>query len=270
MNTTDSTEFEDYYSVSNFYDKYRIAAGFDQLVKYIDQVVKDKNGSILEVGCGTGNYLSKLAQIYKRVCGLDLNEGMLKKCQEKVKDLSNTELKLGSAQNIPYDSASFDVVIAIQTIHHYGCDENRVAFFKEARRVLKEGGRLIINYTEPHQMPYHYPILFGGQSCSNAVLSERKPEEYSLLAKKGGNFKFVSNEICKETLVNSELFWDISKYSDKNLLKSDSSFAYCTEETKDIVVDLCKNLDDTEKRGFISVMKKLVDIYGLSSFLILE
>lgn len=263
-------EFEDYLSVSNYYDNYRTTAGFNQLLGYIDQVIKDKKGSILEVGCGTGNYLSKLARIYERVCGLDLNKGMLDKCQEKVKDLKNTELKLGSALQIPFSDTSFDVIIAMQTVHHYGCDENRISFFKEARRVLKPGGRLIINYTEPHQQPYHYPILLGGPSCAKAVINDRRPEEYTMLAEKGGNFKFICNEICKETLVHDDQFWDISRYSDKNILKSDSSFAYCSEDQKDFVVNLCKSLDETEKKGFISVIKKLVDFYGLSSFIVFE
>jgi hypothetical protein len=36
-----NVEFEDYHSVSNYYDNYRTTAGFDQLVGYIDQKYKD-------------------------------------------------------------------------------------------------------------------------------------------------------------------------------------------------------------------------------------
>ncbi len=41
--------------------------------------------SYLDVGCGTGNYLIPLAKMFKKAMGVDLNEGMLGECKEKVK-----------------------------------------------------------------------------------------------------------------------------------------------------------------------------------------
>lgn len=262
-------EFEDYSLVSNYYDKYRVPAGLNQLISFINETVKDNKGAILEVGCGTGNYLSKLAEIYEKVCGVDLNEGMLAKCKEKTKNMTNVELKQGEAQNIPYPDKSFDIVVAIQTVHHYGEDNNRVAFFKEARRLLKPGGRFIMNYSEPHQSQFHYPILLGGVSNARSCKNERTPEEYTELAKQVG-FKFVSNAKCSETLIREDIFWNIDNYANEEVLKSDSSFSFCTQDQKDFIMNLVRTSSPEEKKGFVGIMKKCVDYYGLSSFIAFE
>lgn len=48
---------------------------------------------------------------------------------------------------MPFENEQFDTVTACQTIHHYGSDENRLSFFKEALRVLKPGGVLVVNHS---------------------------------------------------------------------------------------------------------------------------
>lgn len=262
-------EYEDYDTVSNIYDKYRTTPGFEQLLSLINKNIKNNKGSILEVGCGTGNYLFKLAQIYEKVCGIDLNEGMLEKCKKKTQDLPNVELKQSSAQSIPFPDKSFDVIVAMQTVHHYGDDNNRLAFFKEARRLLKPGGRFIMNYSEPHQLQFHYPILLGGVSTSKSVINERTPEEYSKLAKQA-DLTFVSNEKCSDSLVRGDIFWNIDNYSNEEMLKSDSSLSFCSKEQKDFIINLVKNTSKEDKKGFINVMKQCAEFYGLTSFIVFE
>lgn len=56
---------------------------------------------------------------------------------------SGNEEKI-SAISWPVDSASQDVVFALSAAHELRRSEERIAFFREAKRVLKEGGKVIV------------------------------------------------------------------------------------------------------------------------------
>lgn len=93
---------------------------------------------VLDVGCGTGNYAAVLTEAKScRVSGIDPSRRML----ESASDAAQWEsLVRGSAESLPFDDDSFDVVISTDVIHHIG---DRDAYFCEAARVLRTGGRLV-------------------------------------------------------------------------------------------------------------------------------
>lgn len=100
---------------------------------------------VLDVGCGTGPVITLLHDKYpeKHYVGLDLTPAMIKVAQAK--GLSNAEFVVGDAENLPFDDASFDAVLCSNSFHHY---PNPEAFLREAHRVLRPGGRLILrDYT---------------------------------------------------------------------------------------------------------------------------
>jgi ubiquinone/menaquinone biosynthesis C-methylase UbiE len=105
---------------------------------------------ILEVGCGTGRWLAELAAVSwgTSVCGpvygLDLSTGMLKQAQSREADL---RLVRGRAGRLPCAAHCFDLVYAVNAIHHFW--EPR-AFVAEARRMLRPGGRLAVIGMDPH------------------------------------------------------------------------------------------------------------------------
>ena len=73
---------------------------------------------------------------------------MTKKVHELKKN-HKISITNGIAQKLPQKDGSVSVVITCQTIHHYGTPENILAFIREAMRVLKPGGMLIINHSTP-------------------------------------------------------------------------------------------------------------------------
>ncbi len=92
---------------------------------------------VLEVGCGTANYLSAVEALTNcHAHGCDPSEEMLAQARTR----SNTlQLQLGSAEKIDHPSNTFDLVFSIDVIHHL---ENHRDYYREALRVLKPGGRL--------------------------------------------------------------------------------------------------------------------------------
>jgi len=99
---------------------------------------------VLEVGCGTGHWLAELQSAARQVVGLDLSSGMLGQARQQEVELPLTR---GRASQLPFADVTFDLVLCVQSIHHF---DHPHAFVGEARRVLKPGGVLAVIGMDPH------------------------------------------------------------------------------------------------------------------------
>ena len=87
----------------------------------------------IDVGCGQGDLLRLGSDYFRSAAGCDPSEGMLESCS----DLNvRTQPSLVS---LPFESASFDLVTVVCVYHHIPM-EQRLAFTREAFRLLKAGG----------------------------------------------------------------------------------------------------------------------------------
>lgn len=100
---------------------------------------------LLDLGCGTGEFLREVKRNYPRltVTGLDLSAPYLKVAERRLSDWSRVELIEAPAEAIPAPDASFDIVTALYLFHELP-GEVRRAVAAEIRRVLKPGGTLIL------------------------------------------------------------------------------------------------------------------------------
>jgi SAM-dependent methyltransferase len=97
---------------------------------------------VLEVGCGSANYLTAIQRASGcDAWGIDPSAEMLARAREKAAPL---HLEQGRAESLPLPNDAFDLVFTVDVIHHIG---DRVAYFREAARVLKPGG-LICTVTD--------------------------------------------------------------------------------------------------------------------------
>ena len=100
-----------------------------------------RNKKVLDAGCGTGNLIKLIAE-NNELIAMDLNKSMLSIAMKKTKNFSNVSFKKGSVTELPFENDSFDVITSINVIYHLDEPEKVI---KEARRVLKENGKLIIS-----------------------------------------------------------------------------------------------------------------------------
>jgi Methylase involved in ubiquinone/menaquinone biosynthesis len=105
-------------------------------VEKICRQVKDRRPRILDVGCGTGANLLMLSN-YGDAEGVDVSEDALAFCRERGLD----KVRLGAAEELPYEDGAFDLVTAFDVVEHIDDD---LAGLREMRRVLRPGGRVLL------------------------------------------------------------------------------------------------------------------------------
>ena len=116
--------------------------------QYIEKELSHINyQDLLDCGCGTGPMISLLYEKdkSKHYVGLDLTPKMIEVARSK--KLKGTEWVVGDCENLSFEDESFDVIICTNSFHHYPNPQN---FFDSAKRVLRPGGRLVLqDYTAP-------------------------------------------------------------------------------------------------------------------------
>ena len=108
---------------------------------------------VLEVGCGRGGGSEWIArtQGVKSMTGLDLSANAVAFCRANHRSPILT-FRQGDAESLPFADASFDVVINVESCHHY---PSLAAFFREVSRVLRPGGHFCVtSYWEAAQLAH--------------------------------------------------------------------------------------------------------------------
>jgi demethylmenaquinone methyltransferase/2-methoxy-6-polyprenyl-1,4-benzoquinol methylase len=115
----------------------------------------------LDVACGTGDFLPGLRRLVGpggTVVGLDFSRRMLERASDRLaRSGVQALLVLGDAERMPFRSECFQVVTTGFALRNFSDLE---AFFRESRRVLTPGGKLVaLEIAGPEWWPYR-PLFF--------------------------------------------------------------------------------------------------------------
>lgn len=141
---------EAYDEVSYFYEKrkwYNIWLKYELV--YVQNVIKkycsNRDSKILDIGCGTGDYLeSLLVDNYINLVGVDISKAMLKKAMLKLNDsLKNGFCSLFCSDILKISDYcnSFDFIYSIRTFSHIF---EKVLAIKEINQLLKYNGYFLL------------------------------------------------------------------------------------------------------------------------------
>jgi SAM-dependent methyltransferase len=101
---------------------------------------------VLDVGCGSGEFLDLLASTGADVAGIDPAPAMLDLARRSV---PGADIRPGDFSELPWPPDSFDVVTAVNALQFA---DDMAAALREAARVLRPGGRIgIANWAEPER-----------------------------------------------------------------------------------------------------------------------
>ena len=141
-------------SIRSYYDEFAVRYedqrrtrrpnGYHALIDdlEIDFALRYATGKdLLEVGCGTGLILERLAPHCKTAKGVDLSPGMLQPAQARGLDVQE-----GSATSLPFEDETFDVVCSFKVLAHVSEIEKA---FREMLRVTRKGGYVLAEMYNP-------------------------------------------------------------------------------------------------------------------------
>lgn len=146
-------------NISPKYDflNHTLSLGIDRIWrrKAINLLKKDRPKLILDIATGTGDFaIAALRLQPDKVIGVDISAGMLEVGRQKMlkKKLSEKiEMRLGDSEGLEFEENKFDAVIVAFGVRNF---EHLEEGLKDMRRVLREGGKVVIlEFSRPRAFP---------------------------------------------------------------------------------------------------------------------
>ena len=192
----------DYNKIANCYAKHR-KIDSNALKGIIKGSGINNTSRVLEIGCGTGNYISAIYNEIKCPCyGIDPSIGMIDEAKRANEEIN---FSVGYAEALKFDNHFFSTVFSVDVIHHV-TDHNK--YFQEAFRVLKPGGYLITLTDSEETIRKRMPLAFYFPETIQHEL-KRYPgidllKEYSMNA----GFRIIGEDIVETPfkLMNMEKY----------------------------------------------------------------
>lgn len=147
-------------SIPEYYDRCLGPAWFGPFAKDLAQRLGSRPpGDVLEIACGTGlvtRHLRKHLDPDLRLVASDLSAAMLGYARQQAADLEGIEWREADATRLPFEEGAFGAVVC-QFGFMFVPDKK--AAFREARRVLKDGGTLLFSVWDRIEENQHNLVI---------------------------------------------------------------------------------------------------------------
>lgn len=175
---------------------------------------------VLEIGAGTCNYVAAVREAVRCRCwAVEPAVAMREIAHARGLDV---EMSAGKAEELPFEAGSFDFAFCVNVIHHVA---DRPALFREAFRVLDEGGTLCVA-TESHDMirarlvhATHFPEIVDLDIARYSGIEELRD-----MAKAAGFRGWRETHVIAEVVVESAEIYEAKAFSSLHLI-SEEAFA---------------------------------------------
>ncbi|NEO29946.1 MAG: class I SAM-dependent methyltransferase [Symploca sp. SIO3C6] len=132
---------DDFFNVGYWFsDTHNQQEACFNLMEKLLEFIPEKTGTILDVGCGLGATTSYLLKYYSpaEVLGINISSKQLERCRVNAPNCNFMEM---DAVEMKFEDNKFDNIICVEAALYF---DTREKFIKEAWRVLKPGGNLIL------------------------------------------------------------------------------------------------------------------------------
>lgn len=208
----------------------------------------DKGAKVLELGCGTGDMWKDKESVIctcSKIILSDFSEGMVATTRDNIGSYDNIEYKVLDIQDIPYEDATFDIVIANMMLYHVPDIDKGLM---EVRRVLKREGRFYCaTYGEHGIIEYLSKILSAYGVEDNINKNFTLQNGYEILSK-------IFSKVEKKEYIDSLAVTNIDDMVD--YIYSLSSMTSLNGVPKQVINDI---LTENTIDGILNVPKE----YGM-------
>jgi ubiquinone/menaquinone biosynthesis C-methylase UbiE len=149
--------------IADYYDESPIVRERTQDVTFYRDAVREFGDPVLELGCGTGRITMALAEVGKRVTGLDVSERMLERAVKKRAALFPEERE--RIHLVQGDMTQFDlgekfrlIIIPFRPFQHLIETQQQIDCLERVRKHLAPSGRLILDVFQTDAERMHDPV----------------------------------------------------------------------------------------------------------------
>lgn len=108
----------------------------------------DPDWTVGDLACGTGQVAAALAPFVRRVIAVDRSRAMLAAARRRLAGAGDVDLRQGTLEALPIDDRALDAAVVCLALHYVA---DPPAALREAARVLRGGGRLLVIDLLEHQ-----------------------------------------------------------------------------------------------------------------------
>ncbi|MEM2888478.1 MAG: class I SAM-dependent methyltransferase [Candidatus Bathyarchaeia archaeon] len=163
---------------NNFYEKEEIIEALidadrsKKAVKILEGIIASHSNmemKILEIGCGSGEFLERVARLSERikVWGVDISKLAIDKVKQK--GFEGFALDI-SRQKTPFPDNFFDVIYAGDVVEHLFDPDFMIS---EVKRVLKDGGFMILSTPNLASWYNRIMLFFGFQPVFSEISTKK-------------------------------------------------------------------------------------------------
>jgi ubiquinone/menaquinone biosynthesis C-methylase UbiE len=179
-----SQQLPDHRRVAEYYDtQYHALAKagapgreFYRLARLLDV---QPGARVLDIACGTGEWLAALAGLGAVVTGIDISARAIEVCRKR---LAEGCFEVGVAEDLPFPGACFDLVTCMGSLEHF---LDQPGALREMVRVVRPGGRVLVLVPNSGFLPYRTGLYRGTQQQAIRETVRSLPEWHKMLADAG-------------------------------------------------------------------------------------
>ena len=145
-------------------------AACDNMMALVVGKLKHHDGPLLDVGCGLGGTTAYLHRRFpeRDIYGINVSAYQIDRCRERA---PKANFEVMPAEQMRFPDAMFNSVVSIEAALHF---RGRAEFLREAQRVIKPGGEIVVADLIFREEPTSFRKVLAGQECYSDLASYRK------------------------------------------------------------------------------------------------